>query len=102
MAAVSSLADVVHLTSVHIIRLRRIHEIRTIVIVDPSVCQFVCHTTGCVNTAERIEVLFGEKSFGAPRHIVLDRVLIPYGERWRLDAAFVELLLPINDCFPTS
>jgi len=49
----------------------------------------------CAKTAERIEVLFGVKTFGGPRNIVLDRAPVP-AERvgWgsTFDAAFAKLL----------
>jgi len=50
------------------------HEMRTIAIDDPGVCQSVCHVLGCTklrcsNTAERIEiVLRGENSCGPTEH----------------------------------
>jgi len=52
----------------------------------------------CANTAERIEVLFGVKTLGGPRNVVLDggsRYPATRGKGSSFQTAFVKLLWPL-------
>jgi len=59
------------------------HEMRTIVVDDPGICQSVMWLY-CTNIAEQIKVLFRVESLEDPRHIVLDGVTIPPTSRGRI------------------
>jgi len=78
-----------------------LHDIKLATMIVVSVRRCVCHAAtlsfGVQKTAEQIEVLFGLKTLGGPRNIVLDRSRSPTMRRRgsTFDAAFAKLLWPL-------
>jgi len=73
------------------------------IVADVSVCLSVMrlHLALAYKNAEWIEVLFGVKTLGVPRNIVLDRGPDPPTGRGRgstFDAVFAKLLWPFVRC----
>jgi len=71
------------------------HEMSTIVIADPCVCQFACLAGGCAKTAEPFDFLSCMESHGnqeTPCLTAMTGITIPRPHKF--DAAFAKLLWP--------
>jgi len=72
------------------------HQMRTIVVDDPSVCQAVSRAE-CLKTAEQIDVLFGVNTSADPRNIVSDGSPYPPRQGEKVRCGLYQITLSV--CF---